>query len=65
MVAEEAKRRFPGFEYNFEPQAEVERLMNAWPGSIDDTAARQDWGWKPKYDFQQSVDQLLELLRNQ
>jgi threonine 3-dehydrogenase len=62
MVADAARRRFPGFECSFEPDASVEQLIGAWPDRIDDQAARRDWGWQPKFDFEASADRICALL---
>jgi len=63
MVAKAARQRFPGFEYSFEPDAAVEDLIAGWPDRVDDSAARRDWGWQPKFDFEKSADRICELLR--
>ena len=26
-------------------------IAESWPDRIDDTAARQEWGWKPEFDM--------------
>lgn len=63
MVAAAAKLRFPGFTYSFEPVPAVDHLISSWPDVVEDSAARRDWGWQPKFDFEQSVDRICELLR--
>lgn len=65
MVADAAKARFPGFEYDFAPVESVERLIAGWPDVSDDSDARRDWGWKPKYDFDQSMTRVVELLNTE
>ena len=27
-----------------------QKIADSWPRSLDDSAARRDWGWAPKYD---------------
>jgi nucleoside-diphosphate-sugar epimerase len=39
-----------------------QRIADSWPDSLDDTAARQEWGWKPAYDLDAMVDDMLEHL---
>ena len=63
MVALEAAKRFPGFDYRFEPIEAVEHLISSWPDVADDTDARRDWGWQPAFDFDQSAARICELLR--
>jgi len=59
-VAKEIKSRIPDFTYNFEPQANVDALLTAWPNVIVDEPARRDWGWQPEYDFEKSANHLME-----
>jgi threonine 3-dehydrogenase len=63
MVAMEAAKRFPGFDYSFEPIDAVEHLISSWPDVVDDADARRDWGWQPAFDFDQSAARISELLR--
>ena len=62
MVAAEAERRFPGFDFRFEPLPESDQLIGGWPDHVDDSAARRDWGWNPRYDFDASAACICELL---
>jgi len=63
MVALEVAKRFPGFEYSFEPVDAVDHLISSWPDAVDDSDARRDWGWQHKFDFEQSAARICELLR--
>ena len=38
-------------------------IAASWPRSIDDGVAQRDWGWRPQYDLQAMVDDMLENLR--
>jgi hypothetical protein len=38
-------------------------IADSWPASIDDSAARRDWGWAPAYDLQALVDDMLGQLQ--
>ena len=63
MVAMEAAKRFPGFDYSFEPIDAVEHLISSWPDVVDDADARRDWGWQPAFDFDLSAARICELLQ--
>jgi threonine 3-dehydrogenase len=64
MLVEQLLQRYPGFKYHFEPVQSVESLFAHWPDEIDDSVARNDWGWAPKYSFAQSAERMFDLLLN-
>ena len=36
-----------------------------WKRQVDDSAAREDWGWEAEYDLGKMVDEMLDRLGNQ
>ncbi len=52
------QRRYPDFTCSFTENSPTEDLIRRWPDIFDDSAARQDWGWEPQYDFEATVDSL-------
>ena len=52
------QRRYPDFTCSFTEDSPTEDLIRRWPNIFDDSAARQDWGWEPQYDFEATVDSL-------
>jgi nucleoside-diphosphate-sugar epimerase len=63
-IAEEVKRHVPELVMKYEPDAR-QAIANSWPRSIDDSAARKDWGWKPQYDLKAMVDEMMTNLRRE
>jgi len=61
-LALEIKKRIPEFEIDYRPDYR-QAIADSWPESIDDSAARQEWGWSPDYDLPSMVDDMLEKLR--
>ena len=61
-LAEAIQRRMPDFEIDYDIDPLRQRIADSWPDSLDDTAARQEWGWKPAYDLEAMVDDMLENL---
>lgn len=55
-------QRVPGFRMHYAPDFR-QAIAEGWPRSIDDTAARVDWGWTPRYDLPAMVDDMLHSLR--
>jgi len=61
-LATEIQKRVPGFKVEYKPDFR-QAIADSWPRSIDDSAAREDWGWKPDYDLPKMVDAMLSALR--
>ena len=49
-LAAEIARQRPGFTIDYAPDFR-QAIADSWPRSIDDQAARADWGWRPEYDL--------------
>ncbi|MDR9443120.1 MAG: NAD-dependent epimerase/dehydratase family protein [Schleiferiaceae bacterium] len=52
----------PGFTYTCTPD-ERDTIAAGWPQAIDDSRAREDWGWQPEYDLAAMVKDMLHNLR--
>ena len=61
-LAAEVARRVDGFTCEFEPDFR-QAIADSWPDSMDDSVARQDWGWKPEFDLPALVDTMLKGVR--
>jgi len=57
-IAAEIKKHIPEFEITYKPDYR-QAIANSWPQSIDDTVARNDWGWKEEYDLSKMVKDML------
>ena len=40
-----------------------QRIADSWPDSLDDTCAREEWGWTPAYNLESMTVDMLEKLR--
>jgi len=61
-LAEEVKKHIPDFVCTYEPD-ERQKIANSWPKVIDDSKARQDWGWKHEFDLSKMTAEMLEQLK--
>lgn len=62
QVADSIRKHIPSFTISYAPDFR-QQIADSWPNSIDDTAARQDWGWKPTYDLEAMTADMLKNLR--
>lgn len=50
---------FPGAHITWENDVKRQGIVDSWPADVDDTAARNDWGFAPRYDFQRAFSEYL------
>ena len=60
-IAAAIAERIPGFEISYAPDFRQE-IAASWPQRIDDSVARDDWGWRPQYDLRAMVAEMLQQL---
>ncbi len=48
-------------DYNVDPVKES--IARSWPNSLDDTCAREEWGWAPKWDLTSMSADMLEKIK--
>jgi nucleoside-diphosphate-sugar epimerase len=61
-LAAEIRRHLPGFEIAYDVDPVRQRIAESWPRSLDDSAARREWDWRPRYDMAAMVEDMLEHL---
>ena len=59
MIAKEIEKQLPEFQISYEPDFR-QQIAESWPSSIDDSAAREDWGWQHSYDLEDIVTRMLD-----
>lgn len=59
----EIKKHIPEFEIKYNVDQVKQKIAESWPNSLDDSAARKEWGWKPKYDLSSMTVDMLEKLK--
>jgi nucleoside-diphosphate-sugar epimerase len=60
-IAAEIKKHIPEFEISYEPDFR-QQIAESWPASLDDSVAREEWGWKPDYDLAKMTKDMLDKL---
>jgi nucleoside-diphosphate-sugar epimerase len=61
-LAAEIKKHVPDFKIAYEPDYR-QAIADSWPESIDDSAAREEWGWKQDYDLATMTADMLNILQ--
>lgn len=61
-IAEEIKKHIPEFAISYAPDHR-QAIADSWPGSIDDSVAHSDWGWKHEYDLEKMTAEMLKNLK--
>jgi len=50
---------FPGADISFAPHLQRQQIVDSWPADVDDSAARRDWGFAPRYDEARAFSEYL------
>lgn len=58
----EIKKHIPEFTYAFRPDFR-QAIADSWPKRIDDSAAREEWGWRPEFDLAKMTTDMIARLR--
>lgn len=61
-LAASIRKYMPDFTIEYKPDPVRQAIADSWPKSIDDSAARQEWGWQPAYDLDAMTRDMLEKL---
>lgn len=56
------RRYIPDFELTYEIDPVRQALANSWPNSLEDYAARVEWGWNPDFDLDTMTKDMLTVL---
>jgi nucleoside-diphosphate-sugar epimerase len=56
------RRYIPNFEISYDIDPVRQALADSWPNSLEDYAARVEWGWEPVYDLEATTRDMLQVL---
>ncbi|MEC7264755.1 MAG: NAD-dependent epimerase/dehydratase family protein [Bacteroidota bacterium] len=62
-IAASIQKHIPNFKMSYAPDFR-QQIADSWPGSIDDTEAREQWGWEPRFNLDQTTEEMLKNLGN-
>jgi len=58
-IAELVNKVYPDSAISYVPNPKRQKIVDSWPASIDDSAAKRDWGWKPDYNIERAFTEYL------
>lgn len=61
-IANEIKKHLPEFKIDYQPDFR-QAIADSWPKSINDQEAREQWGWKEKYNLEALVKNMLDNIK--
>ena len=63
-ISASIKKHIPNFKISYSPDFRQE-IAETWPRSIDDTKAKEDWGWEPQFNLEDTTVEMLKHLPSQ
>ncbi|MGD0496492.1 MAG: L-threonine 3-dehydrogenase [Candidatus Bathyarchaeia archaeon] len=61
QLAAEIRKHVADFRCDYKPDFR-QKIADSWPMSIDDSAARKDWGWRPSYNLATMTTDMVQKL---
>jgi nucleoside-diphosphate-sugar epimerase len=58
-IRAEVLRAFPGADITYRVDAKRQGIVDSWPAEVDDSAARREWGFAPRYNFETAFREYL------
>lgn len=62
-IYQNIRKYLPEFEMQYQVDPLRQAIAESWPNSLDDTCAREEWGWKPEYDLYAMTQDMLAKLK--
>ncbi len=62
MIYNEIKRHCPTFEMEYQVDPLKQSIAESWPDIMDDSCAREEWGWQHEYNLREMTKDMLEKL---
>ena len=62
IIAASIRKHIPEFTIDYDVDPVKKAIAETWPNSMDDSAAREEWGWKHEYDLEAMTKDMLEVL---
>ncbi|MFI3315634.1 MAG: NAD-dependent epimerase/dehydratase family protein [Rikenellaceae bacterium] len=58
----EIKKHIPELEITYNVDSVKQSIADSWPNSLDDTCAREEWGWSPAWNLETTTKDMLAVI---
>jgi len=62
IIEAEIRKHIPEFRLDYRVEPVKQKIAESWPNRMDDSCAREEWGWNPKYDLAMTTRDMLTVL---
>ncbi len=62
ILAAEIRKHIPGFTIDYKLDSMRQAIADSWPNSLDDSCAREEWGWSPKWNLENMTTDMLKAI---
>jgi nucleoside-diphosphate-sugar epimerase len=62
QIMEAIQKRIPDFSMNYDIDPIKKAIANSWPNYMDDSCAREEWGWNPTWNLETMTDDMLKVI---
>lgn len=63
ILFEALLKRVPDAKFNYQVDQVKADISASWPDNLDDTCAREEWGWQPEWDMDKMIDDMISAIR--
>lgn len=63
IIAAAIRKHYPDFKMRYELDPVRQAIADSWPNKMDDSCAREEWGWTPSYDLDSMTEDMIVNLK--
>lgn len=63
IIYHKIQEHIPGFKMRYEVDPVRQAIADSWPDKMDDSCAREEWGWTPSYDLESMTVDMIDALK--
>lgn len=63
ILRKKIEEHIPGFKMRYEVDPVRQAIADSWPDKMDDSCAREEWGWTPSYDLETMTVDMIDALK--